>query len=197
MSDSNPVGDYCDYLDKEMTIMGLLTGFSVLVPALVLDRLAGASEREQTALFDMWAREQTVLGVASICFFLAALAFYLQRSQLAYFYGQLRLSCTEARYPNVTTKDILRDADAWSAWIRYQAAWALLIAGFVLFGVALFAKDYSSTHPWFVTTAVAVPCVGYILLNCKVKLPDPDTDHPWLDLFGLNKVMARLRRKPG
>jgi uncharacterized membrane protein YidH (DUF202 family) len=195
MSEPNPVGDYCDYLDKEMTIMGLLTAFSVVVPAVVLDRLAGAKEQEQTALFDMWNMEQTVLGVASICFFLAALAFYLQRSQLAYFYGQLRLSCTEARYPGVTTKDILREADAWSAWIRYQTAWALLIAGFVLFGIALFAKSLSYTHPLPVITSVAIPCLGYILLNCKVKLPDPDTDHPWIDLFKLNNLVARMSRK--
>ena len=32
----DPVSGYCDYLDKEMTIMGLLSAFSVGVPAVVL-----------------------------------------------------------------------------------------------------------------------------------------------------------------
>src|ERR1700735_3788107 len=94
---ADPVSDYCDYLDKEMTIMGLLTAFAVAVPALVLDHIAGAKESEQPTLYWMWQTEQVMLAAGSLVFFLSALSFYLQRSALAYYYGQLRLSLTEAR----------------------------------------------------------------------------------------------------
>jgi hypothetical protein len=42
MATEDPVVGYCEYLDKEMTIMGLLSAFSVAAPAFVLDRTAGA-----------------------------------------------------------------------------------------------------------------------------------------------------------
>ena len=45
---------YCDYLDKEMTIMGLLSAFSIVVPAAVLDRVAGAKLDDHTLVADIW-----------------------------------------------------------------------------------------------------------------------------------------------
>ena len=103
---ADPVSDYCDYLDKEMTIMGLLTAFAVAVPALVLDHVAGAKPSEQPIMYEMWQYEQVVLAAGSLVFFSSALSFYLQRSALAYYLGQLRLSLTAA-YHQTSSDPIL------------------------------------------------------------------------------------------
>jgi hypothetical protein len=179
----DPVGDYCEYLDKEMTIMGLLTAFAVAVPALVLDHIAGAKASEQPTLYWMWQTEQVLLGAGSLVFFLAALSFYLQRSALAYYYGQLRLSLTEARYENASTKRLLERADFWSAWLSYNGAFALLILGFALYGVALFAPNLASQRPISVIVGWAAPILFYIALNYFVKIKYRDKDHPWRQFF--------------
>jgi hypothetical protein len=186
MADSDPVGDYCDYLDKEMTIMGVLSAFSVAVPALVLDRIAGAKEAEQPVLFDLWKHEQVLLATGSLAFFLAALAFYLQRSHLAFYYGQLRLSRSEARYKNVSSKDLLTDADSWATWISYNNAFALLILGFVIYGIALFAPSVGARNPTVVLGAACVPTLVYMALNWRVRTTGADEDHPWRAYFHLS-----------
>jgi len=178
MSD-NSVGDYCDYLDKEMTIMGLLTAFAVAVPALVLDHVAGAKESEQPTLYCMWQTEQVMLAAGSLGFFLSALCFYLQRSALAYYYGQLRLSLTEARDEKFPTKRILERADSWSAWLSYNAAFALLILAFALYGMALFTPNLATQHPVPLIAAPTLLTLLYIALNASVKKNYRDEDGPW------------------
>lgn len=183
MTESDPIGDYCDYLDKEMTIMGLLTAFSVAVPAVVLDRLAGAKQPDQQVLATLWHTEQTALAAGSLAFFLAALAFYLQRSHLAFYYGQLRLSLTAVRYKGITSKSLLEEADSWSTWVRYNSAFALLIVGFALYGAALFAPDFVALHPAPTIACSATPALLYVVLNWRVKTVCEYSDHPWIRYF--------------
>ena len=178
------VGDYCDYLDKEMTIMGLLTAFAVGVPAVVLDRTAGADMKEQPLLAMMWHDEIEILGAGTVAFFLSALAFYLQRSHLAYFYGQLRLSRTKARYSNLPTATLLRDADSWSTWTRYTTAFVLLTVGVLFYAVALFAPKLATNDPAAVIAWLTLPAVGFIGLNWGVKTKYQFEDHPWRKFFG-------------
>src|SRR5262245_49949496 len=83
MAAEDSVVRYGEYLDKEMTIMGLLSAFSVAVPAFVLDRTAGAKPVEQLALANLWSDDRPLLLAGSLALFLAALGFYLQRSHLA------------------------------------------------------------------------------------------------------------------
>ena len=87
---------YLEYLDKEMTIMGILTAFAGGVPSLVLDRTAGASTSSPFSA--LWEVERPLILCGSLALFLAALYFYRQRSLLAYYYGQLALSTTPAAY---------------------------------------------------------------------------------------------------
>ncbi|HTB89327.1 MAG TPA: hypothetical protein VK743_15300 [Steroidobacteraceae bacterium] len=187
MSDADPVGKYCDYLDKEMTIMGLLTAFSVAVPALVLDRVAGAKEPESTFLSWIWRDEQLMLCAGSLALFFAALAFYLQRSHLAFYYGQLRLSCTEARYPGLTSKSLLLEVDSWAAWVRYNLAFVLLLLGFAAYGVVLFAPALAKGHSVLILCSVGIPALIYTSLNWYVKRKYLFEDHPWRKFFAVRR----------
>lgn len=50
---ANTASSYLEYLDKEMTIMGILSTFCVAVVALVLDRVGSADLSKQT-VFSLW-----------------------------------------------------------------------------------------------------------------------------------------------
>ena len=45
---------YLDYLDKEMTVMGILSTFSVAVVALVLDRVGSAEANKGSFFYLLW-----------------------------------------------------------------------------------------------------------------------------------------------
>lgn len=80
---------YLDYLDKEMTIMGLLSAFSVALASFATERIVNA---EKGFLHDIWlvGRDHVIAGAATAI--LAAFFFYLQRSHLAWYYGQIALA---------------------------------------------------------------------------------------------------------
>jgi hypothetical protein len=175
MTEPDTIGQSCEYLDKEMTIMGLLTAFAVAVPALVLDRMASAKDPDQMVLYLMWQNEQLMVGAGSLAFFLAALAFYLQRSHLAYFYGQLRFSCTDARCNGLTSRPLLLQVDSWAAWVRYNLAFVLMVLGFADYAIALFAPDLAKNRPILVISSTAIPAA----LNWYVKSKHRYQDYPW------------------
>ena len=178
MAEKDSIGDYCDYLDKEMTIMGLLTAFAVAVPAFVLDRTAGAT-KEHEELLRLWTDQRGMLVAGTVAFFGSALCFYLQRSYLAYFYGQLRLSCTEAKYKDWPTKRLLEDADSWATWIRYTNAFVMLTVGFVFYSIALFNPPRLTGHHRSVIAIVVTVALVVIALNWRVKYKHRYEDHPW------------------
>jgi hypothetical protein len=81
---------YLEYLDKEMTIMGILSTFCVAAAALVIDRVGSA---EHDSFFGGLAKSHIVqVLIGSGLLILAGLYFYLQRSTLAFFYGSICMS---------------------------------------------------------------------------------------------------------
>lgn len=188
----DPLSGYCDYLDKEMTIMGLLSAFAVLVAGLVLDRTAAADPEKLPALATLWSDQREFLGVGSIALLLAALCFYLQRSLLAYYIGQLRFSTTVARYKKPSTKKLLEDADSWATWIQYQTGFVLLGLGFTLYAFAFYASLLKDQSPWRLVT-IACTVAGLIaVLNAAVKTCFSYHDEPWYDFF---RFLARPIRQ--
>jgi hypothetical protein len=127
---------YLEYLDKEMNIMGILSAFSVIAAGLALDRTMGATA--MTALAAMWASQSPYLLGGSLMLMIAGLYFYLQRSLLAWYYGQITLSMSEVRDLTPTTRQWLRDSDSWATWIHYRTAFAAVACGFLFYGFALF-----------------------------------------------------------
>lgn len=148
---------YLDYLDKEMTIMGLLSTFCVAVIALVLDRTLGAEPSKKTLFSDLWHKEQTYVVLGSMLFAVAAAYFYKQRSALAWFYGQIALSLEAPSTNNIPSPAWYKDADSWATWVPYQIAFTALGIGSVLYGIALLEVSGTRSVPaWLIWTGICV-----------------------------------------
>jgi uncharacterized oligopeptide transporter (OPT) family protein len=187
----DPLSGYCDYLDKEMTIMGLLSAFAVLVAGLVLDRTAAADPEKQATLAQLWSDQREFLGVGSIAFLLAALCFYLQRSLLAYYIGQLRFSKTMARYEKPSAKELLEDADSWATWIQYQTGFVLLALGFTMYGFAFYASLLKDQSPWRLVTISCIVAGLVAVVNGAVKARYRYHDEPWYDFFHFRRPIRK------
>lgn len=151
---------YIGYLDKEMTIMAALSAFAIASVALVVGG-----------------------GGAQL---LAGLYFYLQRSNLAWMYGQICLTLVPDGHPDgVTTRSAIIQADSWSTWVPYRIAFAWLCLGYAMYGVALLnqisvrAEALWNRSPKF---AVAIPFVVIAvgsLIEWRVLNVFATEDHPW------------------
>jgi hypothetical protein len=77
---------YLEYLDKEMTIMGLLSTFALVALGATLNGVLGAESYRQNVLRSVWEKGHWNVIAGSIWMLLAALGFYFQRSRLALCY---------------------------------------------------------------------------------------------------------------
>lgn len=140
---------YLDYLDKEMTIMGILSTFCVIVSGGALDRITGT---ENKFFAEIWFTGSPYIILGSVFALLAALFFYLQRSLLAWYYGQISLCIAknneagadkkrkEKNQDEYSIHDWYTDADSWPTWIRYNAAFGFLMLAFLEFGFGLLSN---------------------------------------------------------
>lgn len=85
---------YLEYLDK----MGTLSGFSIAVASVVTERIVSA--QGDGFLHRLWSSERAHVIAGAATALLAAFFFYLQRSQLAWLYGQIALAQARALPPS-------------------------------------------------------------------------------------------------
>jgi len=119
---------FLTYLDKEGTVMGLLSGFCLAALGLVWKAIGDASA---DSLFDDLQGEWVSFGLliaGSMSLLGAALLFYLQRSLLLRIYGDI---CLDGREGEATRRRL----NAWRdeiryGWRRYHAGFVLLVFGF-------------------------------------------------------------------
>ena len=121
---------YLEYLDKEMTIMGILSAFSVALASFTTERIASA---QNGFLRDIWlaGRDHVIGGAATAV--LAAFFFYLQRSHLAWYYGQIALAQSRGK----DVEEWLEAADGWGTWVRYQTGFIALTLSFASYAYAV------------------------------------------------------------
>lgn len=148
---------YLEYLEKEMTIMGVLSVFVALAVAGILDKTIGAPSGTSFGA-DLWNNQPTLISLGSASLLMAALLFYRQRSDLAFWYGQIAISLTAGKYDEPTTAQLIHDVDVWSAWRKYYWAFAFLTLAFCLFAMALIAhlNDLTETAISLATLAAVV-----------------------------------------
>lgn len=172
---------YLDYLDKEMTIMGILSTFSVAAVAAILNKLLSIEDK-QTMLQAIWAHGSYYISFASVLMLLSALCFYCQRSHLAWHYGQICLCLT--REPS-GVNDQLDAAHSWETWIHYR--WAF---GFLTLAAAEYVAGLASANPsplgrWFFEhqelcmIAPAVLLLLLLLFIRRVLTRHKDVDAPF------------------
>jgi hypothetical protein len=118
---------YLEYLDKEIAITGVLTAFSAAACAFALDRMGGA--QSGTVFSRVWQYAAAWVLVGAGTALASALAFYMQRSHLAWLYGQIALSISApAEFSDTPTLEWLREADSWATWVTYRWGFGLLFA---------------------------------------------------------------------
>jgi hypothetical protein len=133
---------YLEYLDKEMTIMGLLSAFSVALASFASEKIVTA---ESGFLREVWMHGQDhVIGGAATAV-LAAFLFYLQRSHLAWYYGQIALACRRTSTSD-SVENWLTLADGWDTWIRYQTGFIMLTVSFGSYAFAVAKALSPSLH---------------------------------------------------
>jgi hypothetical protein len=146
--------EYLDYLDKEMTIMGILSTFSAAAAALALDRIGGAEPAKGSLFTMLWTHEAPYVLAGSGWLIAAALFFYLQRSLLAYYYGAISFSIHRPGGKSWTVQRWLEEADAWSTWFRYRIGFVCLVLAASMYALALLGQadsdlqKYLQQHRW-------------------------------------------------
>jgi hypothetical protein len=128
---------YRVYLEKEMTIMGLLSTFCLAALAFEVGKVPLLETKEAPAFLD--AQSGYVL-CSVVCLLLGALAFYRQRSLLAFYFGQLALdACAPNRGLTQPRHDLLEEANSWETWITYRWGFFFACTGIAAYGFARFA----------------------------------------------------------
>jgi hypothetical protein len=168
---------YLDYLDKEMTIEGILSAFCVAVGGVVFDRVLGGKADGASSFVGQLQEFSYPFVLAAIAGLVtAALFFYLQRSTLAWHYGEISFAvATElaegtSEAGNAAILVSLDDAHSWSTWNRYKFGWSFLAVTAVEILLALFcAINRSSLRGhWFVAGLPFVVAAVFDLLLWNV-----------------------------
>ncbi len=166
--------EYLDYLDKEMTIMGILSTFCVAAVALTLDRIGNADLSKDTVFRRIWERDSTFVLVGSGWLLLAALCFYLQRSLLAYYYGGISLSLNNPEGHPWSTSTWLVEAYSWAVWIRCRIGFMCLVLAASCFSAALVGATGSghqlpSWILWALPALIAIEQVPHCWVLCRFR----------------------------
>jgi hypothetical protein len=143
---------YLNYLDQEMTIMGILSTFCIAVISLVLDRLWGADK--ESFFRTLWESQEHSIIIGSALLVVAASFFYIQRSHLAYFCGgiSMTIACPPKGEDEWQLVNWLKEVDSWHTWRYYRIGFTALILGSVVYAHLLYRTIYPTRPPldWLV-----------------------------------------------
>jgi len=192
-SSGQDVKSYLEYLDKEMTIMGILSTFCVAAASLVIDRVCGA---DKSSYFQQLAQSRLPdVLVGSGFLLLACLCFYLQRSLLAFYYGGICMSIARPGQSTWSMERWLIEADSWATWIRYRFGFMFLILATVAYGVALWRTSSGfATRRWWIETIVASGIILFFSTYAVILSAYRYEDYP-LDAFSFETVVQRWRTR--
>lgn len=177
---------YLDYLDKEMTIMGILSTFTVAAVAGVLNKLVSIDPTTKTLMATAWDRGCHYFIFASVFMLFSALYFYRQRSHLAWHYGQICLWLARA---SSNANDQLKEADSWETWIHYRWAFGFLALAAVEYAAGLTTASNSMLGVWLSTHSalcVLIPTIaslGFLLFVRRVLTLHKYDDAPFRDYW--------------
>lgn len=172
---------YLEYLDKEMSIMGILSTFCLAVPALVLERLASATGSE---LAKIWSLGEPFFWVGSLLLLFSAALFYKERSLLAFYYGRIALGKPPDGVREGESADWIYYADSRTTWIPYDIAYWLVRAAAIEYVFGFCSGKYQPIRQhvcWYVlipviATIVICPCFALIAKDRRIRF----RDNAWL-----------------
>lgn len=163
--------NYLNYLEKEMHIMGVLSTFCLAVPVVVIERISSLDDKSlcrgivATLLCNGWP----LLVVACMFMLLGAAFFYLQRSRLAWTYGQIALETAIPQYTGKLLTDRLKEADSWNTWKPYhyaKSACTMAALGFIGAGLSV-RFQFFHVHSQDCVVALVMLLVILVLWICR------------------------------
>ncbi len=193
---TSDVERYLGYLDKEMTIMGILSAFCVLTVGGIANAFKDVEPYGKETLAMMaWKNAHIYIAAGCLCVMVAALFFYRQRSHLAWCYGQTCL--TLAKMNHDTSAEWLEYADGWSSWRGYKAAFAAVGAGFAEFVMVTVAARWPILSENYVLLGLPIViAAGYAVPMHYVMEKYEFEERPWVSFFadrGVNLVKKEPR----
>jgi hypothetical protein len=169
------VKTYLDYLDKEMTIMGIVSTFTVVTLGFSIDRLI-FSDSKLPEIFKLWHSENIfcIIGLSSLLF--AAVGFYRQRALLAWFYGQISLYLALGNDRKI--EQLLYGADNWDSWIWYQVGFGFLYLAFGEIGLAIISTISPIIYNHQTLMSIGMALIWVLPYSIKIysywKYPEED-----------------------
>jgi hypothetical protein len=179
------------YLDKEMTIMGILSAFCAAVIAAVLSKVFEKPGDQTELMRHVIAYGQWLLGLGIVATATAMWLFYQQRATLAYHFGQVSYHLSLSDYN--TAEEAIVDSHEWSIWFPYYYGLGFLLIAIASFLAALIKGHVSATFgpianvphvPGVSSDLMASMLIGVaglgatrmVIAPCKSK---PASDEPW------------------
>ena len=121
---------------------------------------------------------------------LAALFFYLQRSYLAWYYGQIALAQSLGSAAQKPLDEWLESADGWDTWLRYQFGFIALAVSSVFYAFAIGEALYPSiaSLPYWLTVALPLT-LGFLVAAVRnhVLSKFPYEDRPFATWWRLGR----------
>jgi uncharacterized protein len=202
MAEAFDTKKYLEYLDKEMSIMGILSAVCVIAPGGILSTVLASDKGPANAF---WSTSGFFIIAGAALSIIAALFFYRQRSTVAWFYGQICLTEVLDTDNLSKARDLLRQADSWAAWWPYSWGFTFLIAGFIEILLAVFfhlvplhcgAWCNSHLHIIRITALVLCPFIAtltawlqwYVLTHYRFS--DDYWKDFWLDLMRRHRSVS-------
>lgn len=195
MADIDPgVKAYLDYLDKEMTIMGILSTFGVAATALILDRVMTNGEKATVIGKDINGHPLQMFVCAAM-FLGAALYFYLQRSTLALYYGEICMSIARPDLSNWDTQSWLKEAGSWATWARYRVGLLFLALALIVAGHVIYQAVYPSLpHLYWIEWLLAALMVTLLIAHNMVLSAYRYDDDPY-EKFSLSGFLVAWKNR--
>lgn len=197
MAEAFDTKKYLEYLDKEMSIMGILSAVSVIAPGGILSAVLASDKSPANAL---WNTSSFFIVAGAVMCIVAALCFYRERSNLAWFYGQICLTEVLESDDVPRTRELLRQADSWATWWPYSWGFTFLITGFIEFLLAVALHLVPPHWSWFnshlhiikITVFALCPLIAAMTVGLQwyVLTYYRFSDHYWKD-FGLDLIRRR------
>jgi len=170
---------YLEYLDKEMTIMGLLSAFAVAVTSFATERTLNAEKGFLNQIAAI-GKLHVLAGAASAL--LAALFFYLQRSHLAWYYGQTTLAQARGASSPASVEDWLTWSDGWDGWLSYQTGFAVLTLSIFYYAYAVAETLFQKLSTVSPLNSILLPFLAVVVIESTrwyVLKAFPQEDRPY------------------
>ncbi len=160
---------YLIYLDKEMTIMGILSTFCIVALGFTINWLLG-KDSDPLKLYEP-AMLFAIIGFVS--FFMAGFSFYRQRALLAWYYGQISLYVSLEDDKEVIS--LMKESDGWNNWVWYQRGFFFQVSAFLQFLSVLLNHTFVFTAKQQIFIAIFVLAIvlviGQLKINAYRKFP--------------------------